>query len=229
MSGTAINVPWPDAVRFVRQLNHDVRNHLNALELQAAFLNEIAPDGEVKDEIKRLRETLSSVATALQKLSTRISDPKLNRIPYPAAHLMTDLQKKFESTHPDRKARVKWTAQASDAKIDVDPQLFQEALTELLENAFRLSPAESEFVIDARTQDAQCAITLREPKEKFEAATEAWGRQPLSHISHGHYGLGLTRVRSIVEAHGGKFSATYDPSARVLVTTILLPLAAPGT
>jgi K+-sensing histidine kinase KdpD len=205
-----------------------VRNHLNALELQAAFLNEIAEDGEVKDEIKRLRGTLANVATSLQKLSTTLSEPKLNRIPYPAADLMADLQKKFEKDHPDRKARVKWQTQSGDANVDVDPQLLQEAFSELLENAFRLSSATSEISIDARTQDKQFTITFREPKEKFESATNEWGREPLTNVTHGHYGLGLTRVRSIIEAHGGDFQAAYDPSARVLITTILLPVEAPA-
>jgi K+-sensing histidine kinase KdpD len=224
MSSDEISVSWPNVVRFVRQLNHDIRNHLNALELQAAFLNEIAQDAEVKEEIKRLRETLVSVAKALQKLSASLSDPNLNRIPYPAGDLMVDLQKKFESDHPDRKTRVKWQTQPSELNVDVDPQLLQEAISELLENAFRLSPAESELAIDARAQEAQFAITLREPKEKFEGATDAWGREPLANVTHGHYGLGLMRVRRIIEAHGGEFRATYDSSARVLVTTILLPL-----
>ena len=28
------NVSWPDMVKFVRQLSHDIRNNLNAVELQ---------------------------------------------------------------------------------------------------------------------------------------------------------------------------------------------------
>ena len=31
----------PDIVKFIRQLGHDLRNHLNAAELQAAYLAEI--------------------------------------------------------------------------------------------------------------------------------------------------------------------------------------------
>ena len=50
----ALSVPWTDVVRFVRQLSHDLRNHLNAASLTAAYLNEVATDAEVKIEIKRL-------------------------------------------------------------------------------------------------------------------------------------------------------------------------------
>ena len=39
-----IQVSMPDVVKFVRQLAHDLRNHLNAAELQSAYLDEIAED-----------------------------------------------------------------------------------------------------------------------------------------------------------------------------------------
>ena len=41
-----ITIEWNNFVKFLRQLSHDVRNHLNAVELQTAFLNEIAENAE---------------------------------------------------------------------------------------------------------------------------------------------------------------------------------------
>ena len=49
------DVPWNDVVHFVRQLSHDLRNHLNAIELQSTFLAELAEDAELKTEVGRLR------------------------------------------------------------------------------------------------------------------------------------------------------------------------------
>ena len=50
-NSSELRIPLDDVVRFVRQLSHDLRNHLNAAELQAAFMNEIAEDPEVKEEV----------------------------------------------------------------------------------------------------------------------------------------------------------------------------------
>jgi signal transduction histidine kinase len=63
-----------------------------------------------------------------------------------------------------------------------------------------------------------------EPKIRFESSTENWGREPIRKVGLGHYGLGLNRVRTIVEAHGGEMHAQYDPKASALVTTLTLPL-----
>ena len=66
----SLTVPWSDTVRFVRQLSHDLRNDLNAIELQSAYIGELTQDQELTSEIKRLREVVSGsefdVATAFQ-------------------------------------------------------------------------------------------------------------------------------------------------------------------
>ena len=65
-----------------------------------------------------------------------------------------------------------------------------------------------------------------EPKARFDLPTQNWGREPLRKISQRHYGLGLNRVRGIVEAHGGELNAQYDPKVSALTTTVRLPCQA---
>src|SRR6266571_8328046 len=65
----SLSVPWIDAVRFVRQLSHDLRNHLNAIELQSAYVSELDASAELKGEIKRLREMIPGLTVILQKLA----------------------------------------------------------------------------------------------------------------------------------------------------------------
>ena len=220
-------VPWSDVVRFVRQLSHDLRNHLNAAELQSVFLNEIATDAEMKGELKRLREMLSELGAVLQKLSSALTTPKPNLIPYRAADLVQDIRTKFENDFPDRKSAVQWQVEAGDAMVDVDPQLLQQALFELLDNAFQHRTKES--TVNTRTEGSRFILTVREPKAQFASSIENWARQPFGSISQGHYGLGLNRVRAIVESHGGEFRAEYDAAASILASTIMLPLSGAGS
>ena len=67
-----VQVPWDRVERFVGQLTHDVRNGLNALELQLTFLGEISTDPEALEEVKRLRGTLLDVTRQLQTVKTAI-------------------------------------------------------------------------------------------------------------------------------------------------------------
>src|SRR5438270_4234990 len=118
------DVPWPVLVRFVRQLSHDLRNHLDAVELQSAFLGQIATDQEMKDEVKRLREMLSGFAGALQKLSADMAHGRVNPIPYKASDLMEDLRRRTEATQLDPPLQVDWKVNVGEAMVQVDPQLF---------------------------------------------------------------------------------------------------------
>ena len=222
----SLSVSWTDIVRFVRQLSHDLRNHLNAAELQAVYISELTGDAELKTEIKRLRATIAGLGAILQKLLADLGQVKLSLMPYRAVDFVEDLRQKFAHDFPQESAAVNWDVQPGDAALNVDPQLLQQALLELFANAFQHQRGQGPLVATAKIDNDRFVFTLSEPKAGFELSTENWGREPLRKISQGHYGLGLNRVRVIVEAHGGELHAHYDPTESVLLTTITLPLSA---
>jgi len=222
----SLSVSWTDIVRFVRQLSHDLRNHLNAAELQAVYISELTGDAELKTEIKRLRATIAGLGAILQKLLADLGQVKPSLMPYRAVDFVEDLRQKFAHDFPQESAAVNWDIQPGDAALNVDPQLLQQALLELFANAFQHQRGQGPLVATAKVDNDRFVFTLREPKARFELSTENWGREPLRKISQGHYGLGLNRVRVIVEAHGGELHAHYDPTESVLLTTITLPLSA---
>ncbi|MEY2560772.1 MAG: hypothetical protein QOG51_1187 [Verrucomicrobiota bacterium] len=222
-----IQVPLPNVVKFVRQLAHDVRNHLNAAELQSAYLAEIVDDAESKEEIKRLRKMISEIGASLQSVTNALSTPKLTEMSYTAADFIDDLRQKLATEFPDKVANVQWDAKVGDATLNIDPQLLLPALIELFANAFRHEPGEGAISAAARIENDRFVFTIHEPKQKFEGSTENWGREPLRSVRHGHYGLGLHRARGVIEAHRGELDARYDKGASRLITKVTLPLAPP--
>jgi K+-sensing histidine kinase KdpD len=219
-----LQIPMPDVVRFVRQLSHDLRNHLNAAELQSAFVNEIAEDAEVKQEVQRLRAMLSEMGASLQRLTTSLAEVRLTEMPYPATAFIEDLQQKLALRSPEESSAVQWSVRADGATLNIDPQVLQQAFLELLANAFLHERRDGAIVASAETRDGKFHFILREPKPAFSGSIETWGQQPFRKVRHGHYGLGLPRVRSIIQAHGGEFTAQYDQPSSSLITTVVLPL-----
>jgi K+-sensing histidine kinase KdpD len=224
-SNPDIQVPMPDVVKFVRQLGHDLRNHLNAAELQSAYIGEIAEDPELKDEIKRLRAMISEVGASLQRVTSALSAARLTLMPYGAADFVEDLRQKLAADYPDESAEIQWSVQVGDATLPIDPQSLQPALMELFANALRHDRGEGVLSVEARIEGDRFVFTIREPKRSFERSTENWGREPLRTIGQGHYGLGLHRSRAIIEKHRGQLNARYDSPASSLITTVVLPLA----
>jgi K+-sensing histidine kinase KdpD len=220
----APGVPWPDMVKFVRQLSHDIRNNLNAVELQSAYLAELATEGEMKTEVQRLREMISQIGISLQRLTAGLSQANPNLISYPAADFIEDLKPKLAKEFPDNAAKVTWDVQLKDATLQIDPQLVQQAFLELFGNAFQHERNIKSITAKAYINNNRFAFELREPKARFELSTDNWGREPLRNVSQGHYGVGLNRARSIAEAHGGDFRAEYDRKTSTLITTLTLPV-----
>ncbi|MEP7014987.1 MAG: ATP-binding protein [Verrucomicrobiota bacterium] len=219
------NVPFRDVVGFVRQLSHDLRNHLNAAELQSVFISEIAADAELKAEIKRLREMISTLGTVLQKLSADLGQIKLTSMPYGASDFVEDLRIKIAQEFPQENAAITWDLQLDDSAFDVDPQLLQQAFIELFRNAFQHDRGQGAIAVTAKIGNGQFVFTLSEPKTQFELSTENWGHEPFRKVGRSHYGLGLNRARSIMGAHNGELRARYDSATSTLVTTISLPLS----
>ena len=220
------SVPWSDTTLFIRQLSHDLRNDLNAIELQSAYISELETNEELKGETKRLREMVAGLASTLQWLSRAVGEVTPNLIPYRAADFVEDLRAQIEHDFPKDSSEISWEGQLGDAMLNVDPQFLQEAFTELFANALRHDRGKGPLLAKTKIDDNEFLFTLHEPKARFDLPTHDWGREPLRKISQRHYGLGLNRVRVIVEAHGGELHAHYDSNVSALITTLCLPVSA---
>jgi K+-sensing histidine kinase KdpD len=221
----SLTVPWSDTVRFVRQLSHDLRNDLNAIELQSAYIAELTQDQELTSEIKRLREVVSGMNSTLQLLSKAVGEVAPNLVTYPAGEFMADMRTQIERKFSKENHEITWDVQIQDGMLNIDPQLFQEVFVELFANAFQHDRGNGALVASARISDGRFLFSLHEPKAVFSSDTQNWGREPLRNIRQRHYGLGLNRVRGIVEAHDGKLQAQHDPKAATLISTMTLPIS----
>jgi K+-sensing histidine kinase KdpD len=224
-STDSVTVPWSGTVRFVRQLSHDLRNDMNAIELRSAYIGELTQDQELTSEIKRLREVVSDMNSTLQLLSRAVGEVAPNVVTYPAGEFLTDMRTQIERNFSKENQEITWDVQLQDGILNIDPQLFQEVFVELFANAFQHDRGAGALVARARISDGRFVFTLQEPKAVFPSNMQNWGREPLRNVRQRHYGLGLNRVRAIIEAHGGELQAQYDPKAATLVSTVTLPVS----
>src|SRR5262249_45473845 len=213
-----------DVAHFVRQLSHDLRNDLNALELQSAYIAELTQDQELQTQIKRLREVVAAMTATLQRLSRAVGEITPNMISYRAPEFLADMRAEIERKFSNETDEVNWDAQLQDVALRVDLQLLQEVFVEVFANAFKHDRGNGALLASARIDNDRFVFTLLEPKAAFDSATQNWGREPLRNVSQRHYGLGLNRIRIIVEAHAGQLEAHYDPKASALVSTLTLPV-----
>ena len=219
---TQPSVPWENFVKFLRQLSHDLRNQLNAAELQGALIGEITTDPELKSEVARLRELVAKIGTSLQRLSTAVSEPRPTRLSYPVRDFVSDLQKKVAQDYPKESQHLTWDPTTNDAVLDIDPSLIEWAAVQLFDNAFRHSRTPGQIRVSTEMNGNRFSLLVHEPKETEMEDPSHWSI-PLRSIGNGHYNLGLPRARAILEAHGGDLTAEFDPDSSTLTSRITLP------
>ena len=224
-AGYPVLVPWERVERFAGQVIHDVRNGLNAIELQLTFLGEISTDPEAVDEVKRLRTTLAEVTRQLQTVKTACSPVTPNVMEYPAADFFEDLQERLARQEPEAVKAVSWDVTNSrDDSLLVDPDLSINALLELIKNAFLF--AGSSIRCTTTSSAASISFVLQEnPASAPTISPSRWGHEPLLSSRRGALGLGLFRVRQILETQGGTLNSNYSEAENILTTTAAFPRA----
>lgn len=222
-----VEVPWSRVEGFVGKLTHDIRNGFNALELQVTLIGELSDDPEIKEEVRRVRRSLSDLTRQLQAVRVATGAPTTHLFPYPAGDFLEDLRERFQKQHPSAAERVQWAQEAGAVSVNIDPEQTMNALLELLDNALRHAAENTSVRVEMRATADSVALSVHQALTEAPPGQPAhWGRTPLLSSQRNAYGLGTFRARRILEAQGGALGYTYTEADRALVTEVGLPLAA---
>jgi len=110
-----------------------------------------------------------------------------------------------------------------------DPQLLRRLISNLLDNAIRYTPAggQVEARLDTASGEARLAISdtgAGIPPESMDKIFERFYRVDKSRTrAEGGFGLGLSIVKWVVDAHHGRISVTSRPGEGS-VFTVLMPM-----
>ncbi|MEQ1861500.1 MAG: hypothetical protein ABMA13_16385 [Chthoniobacteraceae bacterium] len=212
---------WSHLAQFIRQHTHDVRNDLNGLDLEAALLADLVPDGEGKESVGRMRAQIRRVAADLHALAAKFADPRPTLALYAAGELFLIWQDQLSALDPA--PTVQWSDALGAEQVNVDAAALANVFRELLANA-QVFGTGAPLRAAARVEDGQVVFELREPKDAA-VETASWGRAPFASMRHGHYGLGLWEAQRVIAANGGAVERRFAPDAMELSTRLRFPVA----
>ena len=223
--------------RFLAVLSHELRTPLTpVLAVVSALLDgpEVSP--ELRPTFEMIRRSISLEARLIDDLLDvmRAGRGQL-RLDLEPADAHTLIEQAIEICRHEADAagvRIVVDLKARDRRIEADPTRFQQVVWNLLQNAVKSTEGGGTIVIGTRDAERdRLVVTVSddgrgiEPEilprifEPFEQ-----GQTPLKRRVGG-LGLGLSIGRSIVEAHGGRLTASSAGAGLGATFTFDLPVA----
>jgi PAS domain S-box-containing protein len=218
---------------FIAMLGHELRNPLSAISGAVAVLRRVAPGDEqpaasARDVIARQTQHLARLMDDLLDVG-RVMTGKivLDRGPIDLLEAAERVVTTIRAT--GRAGRHRLTVAGTPAWVDGDVTRIEQAITNLVTNALKYTPAEGTVSVvvgeDARESVLRVADTghgiapalLPRIFELFVQGEQAPAR------AQGGLGIGLTLVRRLVELHGGRVEAASPGEDKGSVFTIAFP------
>ena len=212
---------------------HEIKNHLSTLGLNLQLL------GEDFAEPQNLRERRAlERVQRLQKECTRLVDVSndflrfariidLHLEPTDLATIVEDLVVFFGPMAFTDKIDIKCYFPSDLPPVNLDSDMFKQALLNLLLNAQQAMPTGGELTIQAAREDHSVVMNLIDTGKGMSPEVVANAFRPFYSTRNGGTGLGLPTTRKIVQAHDGTIEVQSEVG-RGTKFTIRLP-AAPAT
>jgi signal transduction histidine kinase len=218
---------------FVANASHEMRTPLAIMrtEIDVALADGDASAGElramgeaVRDAIDRCERLIGSLLMLARSEAPvgRDQDADLSAL---AADCVTDLRSRAQEAH------VEMAPDLQPAVVRGEPALLERMIANLLDNAIRHNEPGGWVSVSTRVADGLARVVVANggpPIDPLQAQTLT---EPFRRLGRraGGFGLGLSIVRSVSEAHGGNTELIARPDGGLEVRVAIPAVPAPAT
>jgi signal transduction histidine kinase len=207
-----VETAFEDQRSFIHEASHELRNPIAVIRTNV----EVAvsdPHASTED----LRDTLTVVGRAAERMGVLVDDllmyarqeaPAVRETVVDVGRLVAESVAEFSAPAEARHVRLSWSA-GEGLDVHGDPVALKQALANLLANAVRLAPSDSDVRVAAGREDSWVWMAVQDqgpgiPEADQPKVFERFYRgNPAQARAEGRSGLGLTIVRQIARGHGG--------------------------
>lgn len=217
---------------LLRAISHDLRTPLTVIMAQAQMLHRRPDDpSTVVRRAESLRVSAQRMASMIDDLVdlVRLEAGLVKLTPQPVAlhPFAAELRDRLRGALAVERLRLEVPEALPPAQAD--PPRLERILVNLITNALKYSPPESEATLSAAVSGGQVRVTVADrgpgiPQDEQGLLFDRFYRSPSTARKEG-LGLGLYITRLLVEAHGGRISVESEVG-RGSAFHVTLPLAA---
>ncbi len=219
---------------FLSLASHELRTPLGIIIGYATFLQEEAKD-ELSDHAQQVlnaAEQMRSLLDQMNNLTLLQTDEMVMR---PSKISVQDILNfacdEIKYFAARKNLALVFAFEDDPIYITVDPEKTTLAIVNLLNNAIRFSPNDSQIVIGAIEQGNQVMAWVQDngkgiPGDKLQKIFEEFYQvEPPNTRSYGGLGIGLTIAKGLIEVQDGKIWAESEGLGKGATLKVLLPKA----
>jgi signal transduction histidine kinase len=220
----------PLAESIAAGIAHEVRNPLNALQINLGILeqelSEIVPDrsGHVFEVLAKIARELRSLDNFVTEFLRFARPPRLNLESVAVRSLLADLTTFIGPECSGKGVSLSLAVEGGPETLVADGFQLKHAVLNLVLNALQATPAGGTIVIGVGGDAERLTIEVRDSGEGMAGEVLPRVFDAFFTTREGGTGLGLPITRRIVEAHGGTV-AVRSREGHGSVATISLPVA----
>ena len=227
---------------LMHQVSHELRSPLARLQIAIGLIKQQSTQVDISHQISdKITASLNRIETESVRMDQLVGElltlsrlesgiTALQKETIDLKDLLQDLVEDANFEGAANHVNVQFSG-SSNIQIKAQPDLIQRAIDNVLRNAIKYSPPQSNVKVSAtidavvkqvviHVADNGVGVNASELKAIFKPFYRA---NTVSASSVGGYGSGLAMSKQIIEGHGGQISATNNVNGGLLVT-IKLPM-----
>ncbi len=213
---TALHDLQQQRSKYILGLSHGLRTPLTVVQGQAQLLLRSLGRSGANGRMHRSAE---AITTAAQRMGVTLRDLvdlmyleggqplQLNRVQLDLRAFVEELKERMAGVFDV--ARIKVRAAAGLPPVLVDSDRLERVLINLLSNAFKFSPPNSEVTVRLASRKDEVIVSVTDrgggiPQEQLSYLFQPYQRRPSAQERRESVGLGLYVAKGLVEAQGGR-------------------------
>jgi len=222
---------------FISIASHELRTPLGVILGYASFLQETS-SSEVNEHATKVLNSALQLRGIIEDMTNlrylKQGQTEIHREILSLNGLLTEARNDILTLSDAKGHKVEINFPAEDITVYVDPIRIAMALTNVLNNAVRFTPPNGRIIIEAEMRNSQEAwvkitdngigLTQEQAERVFEEFYQAEDHMTRR---YGGLGIGLSIVKALVQAHGGRVWVSSPGLSQGTSFTLTLPIAQP--
>lgn len=197
--------PPADLALIVRRHAHDVRNHLNGLELNATLLGELVEDPDAAETVGQMRRILAQLEENIKSLLIRFDEPRPVMVAAGDLLQLWRMQvRRFEGTDQ----QLMWPDVQISQSLEVDAKAVVSVLCELTLAAWKRGNGQP-LQAGLKLVEGEVTVSLSEPGQRLPFPQDL-----------------ASATARFISLHGGRMESGADGTGQFWVTSLTFPGAA---